>query len=68
MVQLNISENETLKRFQFIEEIMKPHRDFRKQVLASFFQVFGYSKGVFWQTNESGSTFSHPITLKISEE
>ncbi|WP_232824149.1 MULTISPECIES: response regulator transcription factor [Paraliobacillus] len=61
-----ISEKETTKRFQFIEEIIRPNKDLREQILSTFCDIFGYQKGVFWQSNTTGSTLSNPITLNIN--
>ncbi|MCM3163651.1 helix-turn-helix transcriptional regulator [Metabacillus litoralis] len=61
-----LSENE--KRFQFIEEIMNPQKDFREQVLTSFNQLFGYQKSVFWRITETGINSTNPILFNIGNE
>lgn len=63
-----ISQQETMKRFQFIENITKTETDFREQVLSTFLTIFGYKKSVFWYSNEDGSLLSNPITLNISSK
>lgn len=59
---------ENTKRFQFIEEIMDTQKDFRKQVLSSFNQIFGYQKSVFWRTTETGVTLPDPALFNISNK
>ena len=64
---INISDSETNKRFQFIDEISRPKGSFRNQVLHSFSKLFGYRKSVFWAFEHPALIDFFPASLNISD-
>lgn len=60
------SKTDYLKVLQFIDSILVPAESFRKQVLLSLAQLFGFNRSIFWTADRQGN-LCDPLTYNVED-
>jgi len=61
-----LSKNDCQNILGFFEQILVPAEMFRKQVLISLSQLFGYHRSIFWLSNKDGRLYD-PVALNLKD-
>ncbi|MGG1660871.1 helix-turn-helix domain-containing protein [Brevibacillus sp. NRS-1366] len=66
MLEKGVSKTNCLKVLKFIDSIMVPEENFRKQVLVSLSQIFGFNRTIFWTADSQGNLYD-PLTYNLED-
>lgn len=66
MLYNHLSKNDCQKILEFFDTILVPVEHFRKQVLISLSQLFGYHKSIFWLADKHGNLYD-PFVFNVKD-
>ncbi|MBW5469755.1 GAF domain-containing protein [Brevibacillus formosus] len=66
LLEKGASKTDYLKVLQFIDSILVPAESFRKQVLLSLSQLFGFNRSIFWTADRQGNLYD-PLTYNVED-